>query len=272
MSSAKTNLCINCQKPLKGEYCHGCGEKVISEKDFTIKNIFSQAIDIFTHVDSKLFKSFRWLLLKPGMLSVSYVKGLRKPFMKPFQIFILCNILFFIFLSDFDIFRKPSHYWFKSEADYGFNIHEIVTLKSLEGNISIDELALNYDHKSNSITKGFVVIFIPAIGFFLSLLHYKMKMQFGKHVIFATHLFSSILLIMVLWTNLLRLYPYDLSNQFFVIPILLSSFVLLLISVKKFYYNSWGLTILKTIITIILVIIFMEFYRTLISLVVLHSI
>lgn len=79
-----TNTCINCKSKLEGPYCHQCGEKIVTEKDFTIKKLLKQTVDVFTHLDSKIFLTLKFLLLKPGKLSEDYVEGLRKPFMKPF--------------------------------------------------------------------------------------------------------------------------------------------------------------------------------------------
>ena len=82
------NKCINCTTDLKGDYCYACGEKVVSSKDFTIIKLAEQTVDVFTHLDSKLYGTVKSLLFKPGYLSVAYIQGLRKPFMKPFQIFV----------------------------------------------------------------------------------------------------------------------------------------------------------------------------------------
>jgi hypothetical protein len=37
-----------------GKYCNQCGEKVIEDKDFTLKYIFSQAFETITNLDSKV--------------------------------------------------------------------------------------------------------------------------------------------------------------------------------------------------------------------------
>ncbi|MBK8686474.1 MAG: DUF3667 domain-containing protein [Bacteroidetes bacterium] len=100
--------CKNCQAKFEGTYCNACGEKVIREGDFALKKIFSQALDSLTHLDSKLFKTMKLLFFYPGKLSSQYIEGVRVPYMKPFQIFIISNIFFFILFSNEDLFRIPA--------------------------------------------------------------------------------------------------------------------------------------------------------------------
>jgi hypothetical protein len=83
-----TKICINCRAKLRGPYCYVCGEKLVAKKDFTVKHLMEQTVDMFTHFDSKFFKTFKCLLVKPKSLTVVYIDGWKKPFMKPFQGFI----------------------------------------------------------------------------------------------------------------------------------------------------------------------------------------
>jgi len=268
--SNSKNLCITCQTPLQGEYCHACGEKVISEDDFKLKKLFSQAFDVFTHIDSKLFKSLKHLLFKPGQLSTAFVEGHRKPFMKPFQIFILTNILFFIVLTDVDIFRKPSNWWFKQTYDYGFAVREKIDKIVLEDGISKEALAVKYDSKSNTIAKGSIILLIPIIALIMALMNFRKGYQIGKHLIFSVHFFSFMLLFMVIWTLLMKFYPFETNRFLWLVPILLVLTIYLTFSIRKFYNDNWIWAIAKSLIVIILINIVMELYRTAVSIVTLQ--
>lgn len=257
--------CINCQADLQGEYCHLCGEKVVSPKDFSFVKLAEQTVDVFTHLDSKLYKTVKLLLIKPGQLSTHYVEGLRKPFMKPVQIFILVNVLFFILLSDVDIFRKPSGWWFEVTADMGLNIKSIAERKATELSKPINEIALLYEQKSKSIAKAFVIIFIPILGLIFSVLFIRKKMQIGKHLIFATHFFSFTLLVMVAWTELLRFLFTRLESIYFVFPIQFILSTYLIFAIRQFYKAGWIYTVIVALISLSLFNVFIEFYRTLVS-------
>ena len=50
-------------------------------------------------MDSRLLRSFRALLFRPGALTTAYLEGPRKPYISPFQLFLLANLLFFAIQS-----------------------------------------------------------------------------------------------------------------------------------------------------------------------------
>ena len=161
-----TKSCKNCNQTLQGKYCHFCGEKIVENQDFSVKTIFREAVDGFTNVDSKFLKSFKYLLLKPGKLTALYVEGIRKPFMKPIQIFLIANLLFFFFLPKSDILRIPSAYYFS--VDFRA---DSLKAKSLETGISEQELMQLYDSKSATYSKALVFVIIPFFALFFC--HYQ---------------------------------------------------------------------------------------------------
>jgi hypothetical protein len=271
-TSSKEKLCVSCNSYLKGEYCHNCGEKVVANKDFTFKKLFEQAFDSFTHIDSKLFKSFAYLLFKPGRLSSDYVIGKRKNFMKPFQIFILINILFFIFLSNVDVFRKPSSWWFKQSTNLGFSVKDRVHWIGKVKNIAVKEVMVLYDTESNKLAKGFVIILIPVISLIMALLNIKKKLQTGKHLIFSVHIFSFMLLFILVWSEFMRLMYYLFDIYFWRLPIIIVLITYLTISIRNFYKDKWLWSVVKGLISFALIIISIAFYRSVISILALNLI
>lgn len=263
-----TNTCINCKTKLEGPYCFSCGEKIVTEKDFTIIKLLEQTVDVFTHLDSKIFTTLKFLLLKPGKLSEDYVAGLRKPYMKPFQIYILTNILFFLLLSNVDIFRIPSSDLFDNTNINGYNITKIVEQKIIETNKTKNEIALVYDLKSAILAKTSVITFIPLFSLLFALLFIRKKLQIGKHIVFSTHLFSFFILIPILWLPIFILLPKShFDNIYFIkIPLLIIWVLYLGIAIKRFYKSTWLYTIISTFIGIAAFVVFIETYRTFISL------
>jgi hypothetical protein len=76
-----------------------------------IKHIFSD----ITHFDGKFFSTSKYLLLKPGFLSLEYAKGKRVSYLNPVRMYLFTSALFFlIFFSMYkpDIITadKPKNY------------------------------------------------------------------------------------------------------------------------------------------------------------------
>ena len=172
--------------------------------------------------------------------------------MKPFQIFILVNILFFVLLSDTDIFRKPSSWWFTVSADMGYSIKSMAGQKALELDLTMDQLSNAYDQKSKSVAKALVIAFIPILTLNFTILFIRKKFPTGQHIIFATHFFSFVLLIMVAWIELVNLLFGHVNNLIYVIPIQLIILVYLFYAVKKFYKSVWIYSIIASLLSLCL--------------------
>jgi hypothetical protein len=58
--------------------------------------LLEDAVDKFTHFDLKIPKSIG-LLFNPGYLTEKFLMGIRKPFANPIQLFLIANVIFFLF-------------------------------------------------------------------------------------------------------------------------------------------------------------------------------
>ena len=72
-----------------------CGERPLSERELTLRGIFNQVVQAFIKIDGRLIRSFRYLVCRPGFLTVAYLKGQRKPYVGPISLFMIANGLFF---------------------------------------------------------------------------------------------------------------------------------------------------------------------------------
>lgn len=253
----ETKNCITCNEPLKGKFCYNCGEKVVEKSDFSIKTILQQFVDGFTNFDSKFIKSFWFLLFKPGQLTENYVNGIRKPFMKPFQLFIVANVLFFLILSGADIFRIPSDYFFSVETNLK-DLEEIVSTK-LE---SVEVLKQVYDTETLTNSKLYIFILIPFLSLMIWLVNFKKKLQFGIHAIFAIHYLSFFMLFCIT----LIVFPESILTPTFIKSTLFSfNFIYLAFAIKRFYSDNWKITFLKTLVIVLIFFALIFLYREQVS-------
>ena len=258
------NICNNCQNEFSGNFCNICGEKIVTDSDFSIKNILSQAFGAITNFDSKLLTTFKLMFQNPGILSKKIVSGIRVPYLKPFQIFVICNLIFFIFLSNTDLFRTPSKWFFNENFDFfGIKVVDKISNIMQTQNLSLAEVKTKYDLISSNLSKSLLILLIPfiaSIGFII-----KRKVKFGKHLIFATIYFSQLLLC----TTILYLITTNLpvpNKWFFIVPVILVSFGYYILSIKKFYDKNLLFSIVFGICGILFIAIFINFYRTFINL------
>src|ERR1700760_1248991 len=91
-TAGKPWQCPTCGLQVSGKFCPECGEKKFGAADLSIRHFFTHALGDFFHFDSKIFRSFRLLFTRPGFLTAEYLRGCRKPYLHPFQLFFIANL------------------------------------------------------------------------------------------------------------------------------------------------------------------------------------
>ena len=97
MSKASRAHCVGCGAVVSGRYCADCGERT-EPHDYSMKHFIEEVIETTAHVDGRVFASFRSLLARPGQLATDFLAGRRKTQLGPVQMFVVCNVLYFLFL------------------------------------------------------------------------------------------------------------------------------------------------------------------------------
>ncbi len=92
--------CTNCGHPLdmSDRFCAYCSQ-VNSTKKLTLKDFFDEFFSSLISYDSKLLKTLKALLLKPGKITREYLKGRRISYTNPFRFLLSLSIIYFLMLS-----------------------------------------------------------------------------------------------------------------------------------------------------------------------------
>ncbi len=95
--------CKNCNKSqnIEDKFCSNCGQKNISK--LNMKFVFGEVFQTLFNLDSKVFRSLRFLIFKPGFLTKEYVEGRRVSYLPPIRIYIVLSFIFFFSISVFDV-------------------------------------------------------------------------------------------------------------------------------------------------------------------------
>jgi hypothetical protein len=246
--------CKNCNEPLNGKFCHNCGEKVVENTDFSLKTLLHQFVDGVFNVDSKVYKTFFNLLFKPGKLTTNYIEGIRKPFMKPIQVFLIANVLFFLLLTQADILRIPAKYYFNSGKSLN------IETKIVETGYSETELVQSYDRISTNLSKSAVILIVPVLAFVFWILFYKVKFLFGMHLIFAMHYLSFFFL-----SCLLAVTVHKFGNRAVQAFIILANFIYLFFAIKQVYKSRHFIALFKVLVILLIFVGITALYREFIS-------
>jgi hypothetical protein len=88
-------ICPTCGRTVTTRYCATCGESAVSPRENTLRGLAERLFQAFTSIDTKTARSVWTLIRHPGELTVSWMKGVRKPYVAPITLFLLVNVLFF---------------------------------------------------------------------------------------------------------------------------------------------------------------------------------
>jgi hypothetical protein len=94
-SVVKAWRCPNCSADVPSAFCPACGERPVGPPDLTFRGLLAQFTKAISGIDGRLVRTFGSLLVNPGALTNAYAQGRRKPFIGPFQLFLIANVVFF---------------------------------------------------------------------------------------------------------------------------------------------------------------------------------
>jgi len=194
--TASAWTCPNCGIPLTTPFCPGCGERPIGAIDLSLKGIAAQLMKTIAGVDGRLLSSLRELLLHPGSLTLAYGEGRRKPFIGPFQLFLLANVVFFavqslthtrVFSSSLD-----SHL---HHQDWSVLAQELVDQRLTAVNTTLERFAPLFDRAVVLHAKSLVIAMALPFALLLPAVFFGSRRPFSIHVVFALHLYAFLLLL-----------------------------------------------------------------------------
>ena len=249
--------CRTCGKPLEGNYCSDCGEKVINEKDYSIKKVFSQSVDIFTHFDGKFFISLKFLLFYPGKLTTEYLNGRRIKLMKPLQLYIVIAVVFFFLFKNWDVFftrtqylvlqkpktEKPVYYKDSELTGSNLQLKRIILNKAAHHEISFEKMIMKIDSRTPDLSKALLFLIIPILGLILYVIGIRKYSYYTQHLFHAMHIFTFLMALSIIWIGSYELFivmtkfPINYSVAF--VPVVILFVVYIFFSVKRVYQFNW---------------------------------
>src|SRR5438270_8414745 len=204
--------CVTCGQQASRDFCSRCGEKRRQHHDFSLRHIFSDLVEAFFHVDSKVYLTLKTLIFRPGRLTSEFFLGRRKPYMSPLQTFLVCNLLFFVLqpLTGLEILARPLRVFENSMFFKPFIIHLVdqrLAKKHLSRTNPEQFIAFTerFDRVSHLQAKSLILVLAPVLAVVMAGLNFRRRRYFSEHLIFAVHVYAWWLLWLLLILVLMSL-------------------------------------------------------------------
>jgi hypothetical protein len=188
--------CPTCKQTVLTTYCAVCGERALEPRELTLRGIFEQAVEAFTNLDSRLIRSLLFVVIRPGMLTKAYLAGQRLPYLRPLQLFLIANVLFFAMesLTHSTIFSTPldSHLHTQPWSDFA---QWLVPYRLMSTQTSLEAYAPDFDRAIALNARSLVVLMSLAFVPFLTIAFSRTRRPFVIDVVFSLHLYAFVLIL-----------------------------------------------------------------------------
>jgi hypothetical protein len=188
--------CPTCNKLSSTRYCPTCGESPVSPREYTLSGLARRLVQAFTSIDTKTARSVWTLVRRPGELTVSWMKGVRKVYVAPITLFLLVNALFFAVQSVTGgaVFSSPldSHL---NHQDWSAFSRSLVQQKLQTTGLSLDSYTVAFNSAVAIHAKSLIILMTVPFAFLLPMVFVHARRPFMAHVVFSLHLYALLLLL-----------------------------------------------------------------------------
>ncbi|MXZ54547.1 MAG: DUF3667 domain-containing protein [Gammaproteobacteria bacterium] len=95
----ETVLCDNCGSARLGKWCSVCGQ---NDREYRrLVPVLSEVVGEMFEADSRVWRTLRILLSKPGLLSLEFARNRRAYYLSPFRLYLFTSLLYFLLMSLF---------------------------------------------------------------------------------------------------------------------------------------------------------------------------
>ena len=259
--------CKNCNHSFEGRFCSRCGEKVITQEERTVRSVLSHVVNAFTFLDGKFWKSMSSMVLHPGRMSMDISEGKRTPYMRLVSLFFVGNLIYFL-VPIFETFNSSLY----SQMDFMsysrlLGIRELVENRILQENITMEQFAADYKILSTTFSKTCLILWAGILALLCSTIHYSKMKMFFDHVNFTLEFANYVLMGLTVTIGLILYLPFlimginlisDEVLIYIYIPLL---FYFLFRAIKLFYGGRNWMIALKSVLTLLALIVSVELYR-----------
>jgi len=162
-----------------------------------------QAFEAFTNIDGRVLRTFRTLITRPGILTVAFIEGRRKPFVGPVALFLVANVLFFgaESLTHGLVFTTPlqSHMY---QQPWEALARTLVTRHLVADHTTLELYAPRFDATIALHARSLILLMVVAFTPLPALLFRRAGRPFAAHAVFALHLYAFMLLLFSIGTAL----------------------------------------------------------------------
>lgn len=199
VTGASRWTCPTCRLAVATPFCARCGEEPVPPRDLTVRGLGEKVIHALTNIDARAARSAWSLVRHPGRLTVAWTEGSRKPYVAPFQLFLIANVIFFAMqsLTGENVFSSSlaSH---MHQQDWSELARSLVADRLAAMRISYERYEPIFDRSVVLHAKSLVLLMTVPFSVLLPVAFLGARRPVMTHVVFSIHLYTFLLLVLAL--------------------------------------------------------------------------
>src|SRR5262245_60741569 len=189
-------VCPTCRVEVRSPYCPVCGERPVRPRDMTLRGILGHFFQAVSSIDGRMIRSLIALVTRPGALTVAYMEGPRKPYLGPFQLFLLANVIFVAAqsLTGMNVFSSTldSHLHLQ---DWSARAQRMTAERLNATHATLESFTPAFNRTVAWLAKTLVIVMTIPFAAVAALLNARGRNAIGVHAVFAVHVYAFLLLL-----------------------------------------------------------------------------
>jgi hypothetical protein len=176
--------CTNCGHAVVEVYCAKCGEKQPNPHDLALGHFAHEVAHELLHVDSKVLRTMRDLMTRPGSLTAEYFAGRKRRYIAPVRLFL---VLFAVTFVAYSAFKPVAIYSLDGlmNTDPRGQFRAVLHKAADKRHLPYEELKSNLEHRWQKNMSLVSLLGILPVALMLKLLYFRR--WFTEHLVFSTH-------------------------------------------------------------------------------------
>lgn len=148
------------------------------------------------NLDGRLWRTLRSLVFAPGRLAVDYCRGARVRWMRPVQVFLLANVVYFLVQPRIRFNAFPATLELQLEQQpYSAWLRPFVEARLTESGLTRAEYAASFDAAVGDLARTLLMLLVPLTALAMHAVALGRGRRLIEHVVLAAHYVSAQLLV-----------------------------------------------------------------------------
>jgi hypothetical protein len=204
-ANAPGAACTNCGEGPVGRFCAACGQRHITPNDFTTRVFVRQALDELVSVDGRFWLTLWSLLRYPGQLARDYFDGRGGRYMRPLNLFLLLNLVFFAVQPHTGLLQWHLAGYMKTVPRARDRVNEVRIERAVASEQrreasglaprtpSVEPMEVfeaDFEATIQNLKKSMLLVAIPIFALAIAATFGFRRHRLAEHLVFSTHFYA----------------------------------------------------------------------------------